>query len=99
MATVQHVVTGEGDPTMTPPSIGAHYIDELTGRSWISYRWDGELFWIEQLTAVVETSPPDHLYTYPTPGIWLDRQAQGVWLSVPFEDGYRYRKVVFEETI
>lgn len=36
MSTIQHTVTGTADPQGAPPSVGAHYINTLTGRTWLS---------------------------------------------------------------
>jgi len=37
MANVQHTDSGTTDPQLAPPSIGAHYINTVTGQTWVAY--------------------------------------------------------------
>lgn len=45
MATVQHIVTGNGAPADPPPSPGAHYIDQDYGDCYIAAGEEGGLYW------------------------------------------------------
>ncbi|WP_425327680.1 hypothetical protein [Pseudomonas nitroreducens] len=68
MATVQHIVTGNGAPADTPPSPGAHYIDLDYGDHYIAAGEDGGLYWVGPL-AIGRLEPngseptvgPDHI--------------------------------------
>lgn len=69
MSTIQHTVTGTADPQGAPPSIGAHYINTLTRRTWISAGTSSVEDWGKPLPgkAVIKD--------YKTPAFDLDMQS------------------------
>jgi hypothetical protein len=74
MATVQHIVTGTTNPTSSPPSVGAHYINTSTGQKWCASGTDLVADWGLPLPGAAQISGTDvSEFTLPTDGtvsIW-----------------------------
>lgn len=74
MASVQHIVTGTTNPTSSPPSVGAHYINTSTGQKWCASGSDLVADWGLPLPGAAQISGTDvSEFTLPTDGtvsIW-----------------------------
>ncbi|QIE86139.1 hypothetical protein [Pseudomonas nitroreducens] len=49
MATIEHLIKGEGAPTMAPPAVGAHYIDTTGRKTYIATGRESAADWGEPL--------------------------------------------------
>ncbi|MBG6289986.1 hypothetical protein I5I61_21235 [Pseudomonas nitroreducens] len=49
MATIEHLIKGEGAPTMAPPAVGAHYIDTTGRKTYIATGRESAADWGEAL--------------------------------------------------
>lgn len=74
MASVQHIVTGITNPTSSPPSVGAHYINTSTGQKWLASGTNLVADWGLPLPGTAQISGTDvSEFTLPTDGtvsIW-----------------------------
>jgi hypothetical protein len=69
MASVQHIVTGNTNPTSPPPSVGAHYINTTTGQKWLASGTNLAADWGLPLAGAAQISGTDvSEFTLPTDG-------------------------------
>lgn len=79
MASVEHVLSGEGAPAAAPPSLGAHYVDLNSGQHYLAAGTSAAADWQPQLRVYTSDGPPP----WPTgPAIGFDSTYPGkVWIS------------------
>lgn len=80
MAEIQHVVTAAGAPSAAPPSIGAHYIDTLSGASYIATGTATVDDWGNPLAEAGETAQYNSVATL---DLSAGVPASFIWLNVP----------------
>lgn len=80
MAEIQHVVSGAGAPSAPPPSIGAHYVDTLSGASYIATGTASVDDWGSPLADAGETAQYNSVATL---DLSAGVPASFIWLNVP----------------